>query len=353
MLAELTIIALLISGADDMRSKGYKNPTPARNQKMSALARAGRFGDSELAHVNPREKAILMALGGSGTTNPRTGLREFFDGSETSVTDYGESFGPPEAAPQYDSPIGPSPGPELSPVYDSPIGPTPGPELSPVYDAPIGPPAPGSRQGAAEGIMGILGRLGINLDPRTQMGARNLMTVGAPAPFGIAMRGLESGTRALGNTVGRAINDTFGGTALPVDMSFPDAGGGNSADLVGAALGAQPSAQPIPQWMRPGSMEAPGELASLGVGPGMSDIQQRALISTYGTQGVNSSTRSDAAKRYYANLMARNLIGDNNRIVSPMPQVLPIEEMYLKSVYGQAPDMTNPEAILNALKGYY
>lgn len=37
----------------------------------------GRNGDTMLAHINPQEAAILKALGGSGTINPHTGLREY------------------------------------------------------------------------------------------------------------------------------------------------------------------------------------------------------------------------------------------------------------------------------------
>ena len=50
--------------------------TLAQNH-LSGLARQGRGGDTELAHVNPREKAMLKAMGGSGTINPNTGLREY------------------------------------------------------------------------------------------------------------------------------------------------------------------------------------------------------------------------------------------------------------------------------------
>ena len=42
------------------------------------IAAQGRNGDTELAHVNPEEKALLESLGGSGTINPNTGLREYF-----------------------------------------------------------------------------------------------------------------------------------------------------------------------------------------------------------------------------------------------------------------------------------
>jgi hypothetical protein len=46
---------------------------------LSRLAAKGRNGDTELAHVNPEEAALLHAMGGSGTVNPRTGLREYYD----------------------------------------------------------------------------------------------------------------------------------------------------------------------------------------------------------------------------------------------------------------------------------
>jgi len=44
------------------------------------LAGKGRGNDTLLAHTTPREAEILKAAGGSGTTNPETGLLEFFEG---------------------------------------------------------------------------------------------------------------------------------------------------------------------------------------------------------------------------------------------------------------------------------
>ena len=41
------------------------------------IRRYGRNGDTELAHINPIEAQILKSLGGSGTINPATGLREY------------------------------------------------------------------------------------------------------------------------------------------------------------------------------------------------------------------------------------------------------------------------------------
>jgi hypothetical protein len=60
-----------------------RNPK-LRAQVERALASRGRGGDTLIAHLNPREAAMLKASGGSGTINPRTGLREFADDSASS-----------------------------------------------------------------------------------------------------------------------------------------------------------------------------------------------------------------------------------------------------------------------------
>ena len=44
----------------------------------------GRNGDTILAHINPREAALLREQGGSGEINPETGLMEFADGLDFS-----------------------------------------------------------------------------------------------------------------------------------------------------------------------------------------------------------------------------------------------------------------------------
>jgi hypothetical protein len=58
----------------------------------------GRNGDTILAHINPREAALLREQGGSGDINPETGLPEFSDWSEGSS---GYDAAPPE--PDYSS----------------------------------------------------------------------------------------------------------------------------------------------------------------------------------------------------------------------------------------------------------
>jgi hypothetical protein len=44
-----------------------------------ALAARGSHGDTMLAHIGPQEAAMLHSMGGAGTINPQTGLRQFYD----------------------------------------------------------------------------------------------------------------------------------------------------------------------------------------------------------------------------------------------------------------------------------
>lgn len=49
-------------------------------QLYKSIAKHGREGDTELAHVNSYEVELLRLVGGSGTINPTTNLREFKGG---------------------------------------------------------------------------------------------------------------------------------------------------------------------------------------------------------------------------------------------------------------------------------
>jgi hypothetical protein len=59
----------------------------------------GRNGDTILAHINPREAALLRDQGGSGTINPETGLMEFEDEDYTAGLSAAET---PAPAPSFD-----------------------------------------------------------------------------------------------------------------------------------------------------------------------------------------------------------------------------------------------------------
>jgi hypothetical protein len=55
-------------------------------QLYKSIAKHGREGDTELAHVNSYEVELLRLVGGSGTINPATGLQEFKGGGGTQTT---------------------------------------------------------------------------------------------------------------------------------------------------------------------------------------------------------------------------------------------------------------------------
>lgn len=63
------------------------------NALLQDAAAKGRGGDTILAHINPREAAMLKAAGGAGTINPETGLPEFYEGGFFD----GPGFGGPDS----------------------------------------------------------------------------------------------------------------------------------------------------------------------------------------------------------------------------------------------------------------
>ena len=64
------------------------------SNQYSDIAAQGRYGDTRLAHVTPEEEALLQFFGGAGTTNPKTGLKEFYDiGSSGGTASSGDPRG--------------------------------------------------------------------------------------------------------------------------------------------------------------------------------------------------------------------------------------------------------------------
>ena len=285
---------------------------------MEMLRSAGRNGDTELAHVNPREKAILKALGGAGSRNPRTGLREYFadvdggagggaqsEGSVSNVGSMGSDYSPGESDP---SALGGFTGFGFAPTGSGSLG--------------VG------TENVSGSILGDLQQGSLPASP-VALGA-----YGLAYGMGRALDALGVGGTARGSFASPTSNLTaFEGG--PGGMPGNRAGGG---DNLAMALGAVPVSAPTPRYLRGGEMAAPQEISSF-IGPGMTDLQQRALISTYGTQGVNSAFRTDPVRRYYANLLSRGLISDRGTPVQN-PYVLPIEQQYASMVLGRP--MTNP-----------
>lgn len=57
-------------------AKPRVNATTRRD--VNAVRAQGRFGDTQLAHLSPRSDAMLKRMGGAGSRNPATGLKEHF-----------------------------------------------------------------------------------------------------------------------------------------------------------------------------------------------------------------------------------------------------------------------------------
>jgi len=78
------------------------NINEALGTDLAAIAKLlrskGRGKDTVLAHITPKEAALLKRRGGSGTTNPDTGLPEFEDSFDAGSMDIG--FGPGQYTPQ-------------------------------------------------------------------------------------------------------------------------------------------------------------------------------------------------------------------------------------------------------------
>ena len=76
----VSMLVALYGLQDRLNQQGY-----ARGGLATAARRlqsAGRGGDSQLAHINPREAEMLRRMGGAGTVNPNTGLQEYKSGKK-------------------------------------------------------------------------------------------------------------------------------------------------------------------------------------------------------------------------------------------------------------------------------
>lgn len=330
----LGVAAAITSGFDVKPAKG----------KTKELAKHGRFGDTEVVHVNAMEKAILKAMGGAGSKNPKTGKREYYDASFS---------GGQEGSGQTGGNIGgasPSSGGnaerdqqerdieslsdkigtgELQDLGTVTGGPTTG-------NGPPGPP-PAAPEARGSGLSDII---------------ESVIAANKPSILAPTARMTYELASGLGRFVGEPLDRAFGGRGVAQEAQFDSSGrmgpeGRN--DSLAAAVGVQPAVQQAPAFMRPAPQEVP---ASLGLPQGLSDIQKRTLISTYGTQGAQSQYRTPEAMRAYGNLIARALIGDDNRVTGNETGTLPIEDQYLRQVFG-VNQPSNASALLEALRPYW
>jgi hypothetical protein len=98
-----------------------------------------------------------------------------------------------------------------------------------------------------------------------------------------------------------------------------------------------------PKFARP--QERPGP-TFLNFHPAMSNLQRRAQIATFATQGMDNRYRDNDTKDYWRNLIERALITDTGDLAE-FGNVLPIELNYLNQIWGKTP--SNTQSLLEAI----
>lgn len=80
-------LTLLLMALKQLVEHGEQGQQHFARGGLAHLASQGRGGDTMLAHINPQEAEVLRRMGGAGTVNPNTGLREFKGGVLGGVMD--------------------------------------------------------------------------------------------------------------------------------------------------------------------------------------------------------------------------------------------------------------------------
>jgi hypothetical protein len=80
-------LTMLLMALKQLVEQGEQGQQHFARGGLAQLANQGRGGDTMLAHINPQEAEVLRLMGGSGTVNPNTGLREFKGGVLGGVMD--------------------------------------------------------------------------------------------------------------------------------------------------------------------------------------------------------------------------------------------------------------------------
>lgn len=191
-------------------------------ESAQELRKLGRNQDTILAHINPREAAILKSLGGSGEINPNTGLPEFDDWGWGGFGGF-DSWYTPYVAPSYDFSI---------PSYSTPSYSAPTIDYSSSWQG-----TPGSNAGAFGGITNTPEYLAMGTtDPITSY-VNTPVNMGDPYNLISGGPSYSANQNAFGNAIDYLYNDLgytgdLGATTAPppeptgpsqtVDTSFLD-----------------------------------------------------------------------------------------------------------------------------------
>ena len=191
-------------------------------KELKKISKAGRNGDTQLAHINPQEANLLKSVGGSGTINPYTGLHEygFFSSLLKNV------FGGATKAFQTIA----------DPITDV---------LDPVFDA------------AGNVIEPIVKPLAENvLKPGMETIGR-----GATGFLDLGIEGVKAGTEAIAGVGGRLLEipvDILGDLFSGGQMPSLDLGGGPELTQKRAAMQKDPKIHPLALKELQGGPAAPG-----------------------------------------------------------------------------------------------
>jgi hypothetical protein len=222
------------------------------------LGAQGRYGDTELVHVTPREKRMLRESGGSGTTNPFTGLDEYFEGGMMDAASGMESSSGLGAATDSATEVGAggyATGPNVGTGMVSDIGPEQEVGTHPFgTELDVAPAVAIENTSAPTGIGGLfgsfmseLGRIGPSL---SRDGPAAIPALGLQAM--IPGASIARGGMALANTVANALGIPSG--PAPIDgydlAGAPGRAGGLAAtgSYGGGQMGSDLS-EALPQYM--------------------------------------------------------------------------------------------------------
>lgn len=93
---------------------------------------------------------------------------------------------------------------------------------------------------------------------------------------------------------------------------------------------------------KPSSLNEPGFLR---FSPGMTSLQKRAQIATFGTQSGDSKYSDPATKDYYKN----QLLMDYDPVKGLPGGILPVERQYVENVFGVKPRNDSLESLISAM----
>jgi len=201
------------------------------------IEKMGRKGDTILAHINPKEAAMLKAHGGSGGKNPKTGLLEFNEdgpgGSDTGSERAGDyNFGGLEGFAGYGGMMNDAVG-SLNGFADSPNA---GMSLSDQYGQ-YGAGRQLAEQAAGYGMGATQNLLGQFADRYSSMNPMAQSLFGGLGALGSFLGNTSLGTNTGGAT-GISQSDPFSG-------NFAGTGGPASGNNTYEGPGYLPSSDPV------------------------------------------------------------------------------------------------------------